>query len=189
MSASFRSGAWRVAGARELFEAARAALERAARERATERGPRRLGGLETYFKGSRLALGPALRHGLRRVLLRAEIPRLQEFENLTWLRAHGFLAPRPVLAGVFTRLGLPRYQFLFSEHVRDSPDVGEFLPDATRAQREALVASLARDLAGLHALGFVHCDLFPRNLLACLTPDGPRCAFLDTWRAASCCAV
>lgn len=179
-----RAGRWRLAGAAELFEPLRAELERAARERRSERGRRALGGVQAFFKGSALAPGPALRHGLRRALFGAEIPRLQEFANLAWLRAHGFLAPRPLLAGVLERRGLARYQFLCSEWMDDSPDLEGHLPDAAPARRNEVLAALARDLAGLHALGFVHCDLFPRNLLACSTPAGPRCAFLDAWRVA-----
>lgn len=182
-SRSARRGTWRLAGARELFERARPALEEAARARSSERGPRPLGPHAAYFKGSRLCAGPGLRHALRRALGRAEIPRLQEFANLAWLRAQGFLAPRPLLAGVLERGGLPCYQFLFSEFVPDAPDLAVLLPRAAPELRGELLDALARDLAGLHALGFVHRDLFPRNLLGCVSNTGSRCAFLDAWRA------
>ncbi len=179
-----RAGRWRLAGAPELFASLRAELERAAHQRGSARGLRTLAGTPVFLKGSALARGPALRHGLRRALFGAEIPRLQEFANLAWLRAHGFLAPRPLLAGVLERRGLPRYQFLCSEWLSDAPDLQQHLPAASPARRAELLAALARDLAGLHSLGFVHCDLFPRNLLASSGPLGPRCVFLDAWRVA-----
>jgi len=179
VSTGWRSGAWRGLGARELFEELRDELERA--EHAA-RGPRRLGGLAVYFKGSPLRPRPALRHALRRWSGLAEIPRLQEFANLSWLRAHGFLAARPLCAGVCARAGLPRYQFLCTEFVPDAPDLAELFPRAAPARRAALLEALALDVARLHALGFVHRDLFPRNLLACATPAGERCLFLDAWR-------
>jgi hypothetical protein len=184
--AGARGGTWRVHGTRELFEGVRAELEASADAHGSThnsaRGPRALGSQTAYFKGSRLGPGPSLRHALRRAL-GGEIPRLQEFENLAWLRARGFLAPRPLLAGVLARGGRPRYQFLFSEFVPDAPDLAAFLPRAAPEARATILTALARDLAGLHALGFVHHDLFPRNLLACRTETGARCAFLDAWSA------
>jgi len=178
-----RAGRWRLAGARELFEPLRAELEASARARRRERGPRALGPHAAFYKGSALALEPAVRHALRTLVFGVEVPRLQEFSNLTWLRAHGFLAPRPLLAGVLERRALPRFQFLYSELVPDAPDLAAFLPRATTTERSPIVDTLASDVAALHALGFVHRDLFPRNLLLCKGPAGARCAFLDAWRA------
>lgn len=178
---SYRAGAWRVLGQRELFEAARGALEEAARALRAERGPRALGRFSAFFKGSPLATRPALRHALRRAAGR-EIPRLQEFANLGWLRSQGFAAARPLLAGVRTAALLPRYQFLFTELRPEEPTLAEWLPRAPAADRAARLATLARDLARLHGLGFVHRDLFPRNLLVCPGPPGAPCAFLDAWR-------
>lgn len=180
MSAAWRTGAWRVLGQRELFELARAALEGSARGARSERGPRSLGPLAVYFKGSPLRPRPALRHALRRSA-GGEIPRLQEFANLDWLRAHGFQAARPLLAGVRTRAFLPRYQFLFTEF-RPEPTLSQWFPRAARAQRTLQLESLARDVARMHRLGFVHRDLFARNLLVGTSAPGQPCAFLDAWR-------
>lgn len=179
MSANWRSGNWRGLGAPELFAELRGELEQATR---AQRGARQLGGHEVYFKGSPLRPRPALRHALRRWTGLAEIPRLQEFANLAWLRAHDFLAAPPLCAGVQARAGLPCYQFLVTEFVPDAPDLAELFPRASAERRAQLLAALARDVARLHALGFVHRDLFPRNLLACTTPTGERCLFLDAWR-------
>jgi hypothetical protein len=183
MNTNFRTGSWRVRGARALFELARPELEEAARARHPARGPRALGPFQSYLKGSALRARPAMRHALRH-LAGLELPRLREFANLEWLRFHGFLAARPLLAGVSWRAGLPRYQFLLTELVREVPTLSELFlaPGTERGLRSALLATLARDVARLHGLGFAHRDLFPRNLLAIQSPDGPRCAFLDAWR-------
>ncbi len=181
MSAAWRTGAWRVRGERELFERARPALEEAARGARSARGVRPLGSFTAYFKGSPLRTRPALRHALRR-LAGCEIPRLQEFANLEWLQAHGFLAARPLLAGVCSRAFLPRYQFLFTEFRPAEPTLGQWFPEASPALRAARLAALARDVARLHRRGFVHRDLFPRNLLVCSTPTDSACVFLDAWR-------
>lgn len=173
-------GRWRLLGATELFAPLQAELEAAARAGRNERGPRTLAGHAVYLKASRLARGPALRHALRRALGRGEIPRLQELANLTWLRAHGFLAPEPLLAGVLERRGLPRYQFLCTALLA-ARDLAERLPSEAPEQRALWLDPLAHDLARMHALGFVHGDLFPRNLLACASADGPRVGFLDAW--------
>jgi hypothetical protein len=175
----WRSGAWRVLGERERFEEARPALEEVLRGGRSERGLRPLGPCMAYFKGSPLRTRPALRHALRRIA-GCEHPRLQEFRNLEWLQAHGFQAARPLLAGVRVRGGLARYQFLFTEFRADEPALDQWLPSAIPELRAACLASLARDVARLHRLGFVHRDLFPRNLLVCAT--GPSCVFLDAWR-------
>jgi len=179
---TWRAGAWRVLGERELFVPARAALEESARAARSERGPRGLGAFTAYFKGSPLALRPALRHALRRAA-GLEIPRLQEYANLAWLRARGFLAARPLLAGVRAAALLPRYQFLFTELRPAEPTLGQWFMEAAPEERVARLAALARDVARLHRLGFVHRDLFARNLLVPADRSDPRCVFLDAWRA------
>lgn len=173
-SPTWRRAGWRLAGSPELFEAALPILETLP----GERGVRALGPFTTYYKGSPLRRRPALRHFLRG-RFGLEIPRLQEFSNLEWLRAHGFRAARPLLAGV--RGTWPRFQFLYTELVPDASTLAEAFPRAEAAQRRAWLEPLARDLARLHALGFVHRDLFARNLLVG-RHDDPRCTFLDAWR-------
>jgi hypothetical protein len=183
VSAAWRAGPWRILGARELFELRCAELEVRADAASKQKGPEPLGDFQTYFKGSALRLRPALRHALRRAV-GLGIPRLNEFQNLTWLSANGFAAVRPLLAGVRLETGLPRYQFLFTELVPATPTLAEFLraEPAAHELRSALLLSLARDLARLHARGFVHRDLFPRNLLARTSAPAPHCVFLDAWR-------
>jgi hypothetical protein len=175
-------GTWRLRGAPELFEPLRAELTACAEEVRPLRERRPVGPHDAHLKASALRLWPALRHAARRALGQG-LPRWNELANLTWLRAQGFLAPRPLVAGVWFRRGLPRYQFLLSEWLA-APTLAEALAPgrASPAERGAWLAALARDLARLHALGFVHRDPFARNLLALSPPHGPRCAFLDAWR-------
>jgi aminoglycoside/choline kinase family phosphotransferase len=67
--------------------------------------------------------------------------------------------------------------------VPDAATLDAFLRIAPEDQRAEVVALLARELARLHALGFVHRDLFPRNVLVRPGPqDGPRIVLLDAWR-------
>jgi len=159
-------------------------LERAAQERRKARGFQELGATRVFFKHSALVGKQRLRHALRRTFGLSEIPRLAEFENLTWLRERGFCAPRPVLAGAFFRGLLPAFQFLFTEAIEDAPTLQALLEHGRREERRPALLALARELARLHALGFVHRDLFPRNLL--VRSAGARThaeiVFLDAWR-------
>ena len=177
----FRHGAWRLVGARADLAALAGALDAHAAAGAKWRARPVVAGTELYVKGSPLAARTALRHGLARLLLARPEPRLAEFANLAWLRAHGFGAPRPRLAGVWQRAGLARYQFLATEAV-PAPPLAEFLAAAQPQARHALLTRLAEDLARLHVLGFTHRDLFARNLLVRAGPDGPEPVFLDAWR-------
>lgn len=139
-------------------------------------------GDELYVKGTPFPRRSRLRHALRRRVLRRTLPRLAEYANLCWLRANGFHAPEPVVAGAFWRAGLPRYQFLATRWVSPALPLRGALAGATSAQRGAITSELARELARLHAAGFVHRDLYPRNLL--VETRGPHYAivFLDAWR-------
>jgi len=138
-------------------------------------------GTRAYFKQSALSGRTAVRYALRRGVLRARLPRLREYENLGWLRDHGFHAPEPLAAGACWRMGLPRFQFLFTRAVPGARTLGAFLAEEPDERARARVLELlARETARMHALGFVHHDLFPRNLLV-TTPASPRVWFLDCW--------
>jgi tRNA A-37 threonylcarbamoyl transferase component Bud32 len=141
-----------------------------------------IGGADLYVKGSPFPPRVRLRHALRRRMLRRALPRLSEFSNFTWLRGQGFGAPEPVVAGAFWKGGLPRYQFLASHWVASARPLRSALAAATVAQRAAIATALAQELARLHASGFVHRDLYPRNLL--VEPVGLRyrLVLLDAWR-------
>jgi len=186
-----RAGTLRAVGSLEHLDAWLPELERSALAGRRESRRCTLGEWHAFYKGSALRGKHALRHALRRALGWSDIPRLQEFENLTWLREHGFLAPRPLLAGVFTRSGVPRFQFLCTEFVADAPTLDAWLARTSRwgalaavaqSERASVVSALARDLAQLHSLGFVHRDLFARNLLVSSAGGARRIVFLDAWR-------
>jgi len=164
-----------------------------ARERAWElvRAGARVGAVERfagrpcYLKAAPLAGKAALRHGLRERVLRRPAPRLGERANLLWLRAHGFRAPRPLAAAAFRRGLRTVYQLLWTEWIAGAPTLARVLDGAAAEGREPpgdWVAPLARDVARLHALGFVHRDLYPRNLLVLRGGAEPAVAFLDAWR-------
>ncbi|MCP3916853.1 MAG: hypothetical protein GY711_14980 [bacterium] len=136
---------------------------------------------EGYLKGGALARGPAWRHGLRRHVLRRSPPRLREFEHLVWLRKRHFEAPRPLAAAVLWRTGLPRYQALFTEYIPNTETLEDFLAHGEAPGRATVLAELAREVARLHALGFVHHDLFARNLLVRGARPERRIVFLDAW--------
>jgi hypothetical protein len=156
--------------------------------RGLEDGPsghavREAGGVRLHLKWSPFRGRSRVRHALRVTLLRRPLPRLAEFANLEWLRAHDFGAPRPLVAGAVWRGGLPRVQFLATEEVQDTRTLRELLTgDAPADERAAVLDALAREIARLHGAGFVHRDLFPRNLLVGGPGDDPRVLFLDAWR-------
>lgn len=126
-----------------------------------------------------------IRHGLRRTF-GLSLPRLREFDNLRWLRERLFSAPSPRFAGVILQGGLPTVQFLATERIAPSKNLADFLAterEDSRAaesfpERREVLSILAREVARMHALGFVHRDLYPRNLLV----HERRIAFLDAWR-------
>lgn len=152
-----------------LFEPGRAARELVLGER------------RAWFKGSALRGRASLRHALRARVLRRPIPRESEYRALGWLRERMFQAPRPLAAGSLARFGFPSYQFLATELVPDAVPLDRALPTASAEQRARWLAELARETARLHALHFVHRDLFTRNLLVA-PGHGRELWFIDCWR-------
>lgn len=137
-------------------------------------------GARVFLKGAPLASGPATRHGLRRLVLRAHAPRISEYNNLWWLHNRLFETPVALAAGVLVRAGRPRYQFLLTV-VEAAQPFEDVFPQETPSAQRAVMVELGREVARFHALHFVHRDLYPRNLL--LRPAGSmrRVVFLDTW--------
>lgn len=150
--------------------------------RSKARGRTELDGVVVHFKHGPLDWKHALRHGLRKRLLGREFPRLAEFDNLAWLRRNGFHAPEPLAAGAFVRGGMPLFQFLHTREVPRARTLAEVLSSDRGEIRGRALRSLAGEIARLHALGFVHRDLFPRNVLVTDEPPDPRVHFLDCWR-------
>lgn len=132
-------------------------------------------GRRVVFKAGPLRGKAAWRHGLR-ALFGLRPPRLAEFANLEWLRARLFHAPRPVAAGALWSRGALRYQFLATERI-DAVPLDRWLEES-REDRARVLSTIARETARLHALSFVHRDLYLRNLL--WNDEGPW--FLDAWR-------
>lgn len=147
-----------------------------------------VGAVRAYLKHSRLFGKARLRWGAKRALGIA-LPRLAELANLEWLRGRLFQAPRPIAAGYFVRGGLPCSQFLATEEVGGATTLARWLAferDAGArgegpAAARAVLDELAREVARMHALRFVHRDLFPRNVLVGPRDAPSRVHFLDCW--------
>ncbi|MBL8860600.1 MAG: hypothetical protein JNK02_01190 [Planctomycetes bacterium] len=175
-------GALHVVGRqREVLEAAaELALERA---REPFRGIARvdLAGADAVLKASPFHGKSALRWGLKHAL-GARLPRVNEHHNLSWLHERLFATPEPLAAGALVRRGLPRWQFLLTRHVADARQLGAWLAGGPpAAERRAVLDELAREVGRMHALRFVHRDLWVRNLLV-VPPGGlGRLVFLDCW--------
>ncbi|MEW6073215.1 MAG: lipopolysaccharide kinase InaA family protein [Planctomycetota bacterium] len=170
-------------GEEGILAAVRPLVDLAARRGTRERGVREVAGLALRIKADPLRGRASLRHAVRALWPGIEVPRLQEFANLAWLRRNGFGAPRPLAAGCYRNaLGLPVYQFLFTEEVAGARTLTEVFEAGPRELRRPALEALGRDLARLHGRGFVHRDLFPRNLLVTAGGEGARIHFLDAWR-------
>ncbi len=118
-----------------------------------------------WFKGEPLRGKAAWRHGLRARVFRLPLPRQNEFHNLRWLARRSFEVALPLAAGAFFRAGLPRYQFMLTVEAVGAVTLAEFLENGPPAERAEVLDELARETARMHALGFIHHDLFPRNIL------------------------
>jgi len=140
-------------------------------------------GQRAYLKFGPLKGKHRLRHGIRARLTSGELPRLQEFENLVWLRAHGFGAPRPLLAGAIWKHGLPNFQFLVTEKLAQARDLRSLagVPGDLAPALQA-IGRLGAEIGRLHSLGFTHRDLYPRNSLGQAETGAGEWHLLDTWR-------
>ncbi len=168
-------------GDEAVFARLRPALERAQLSGRSENLVLELDELRLFAKWSSFRGKARWRHAAR-ALFGRPLPRLNEFANLTWLREHGFGAPRPVLAGAAWRGGAPAFQFLFTEAIENARTLDELLEDGPDELRLPALETLGREVGKLHARGFVHRDLFPRNLLVTVAGEAPRIHFLDAWR-------
>lgn len=141
---------------------------------------RAFAGFDAWFKRSDLAGKSRLRWAAKRAF-GAKLPRVAEYYNLSWLTERLFETPLPLAAGEFLEGGLPVRQFLVTQHVPDAPELGAFLADRGRDGRAAVLDELAREVARMHALGFVHHDLYTRNILVRPAEAPRRLVFLDAW--------
>jgi aminoglycoside/choline kinase family phosphotransferase len=174
----------RAVDERTARSAAELALSAAAEPRAVSR-PVQLDGMDAWLKASPLRGSASLRYSLRRTLLRLDAPREREYANIEWLRREGFQVPRALAAGTLARRGRIVWQFLLLERLENARPLTECLSNAAPEERAALLDELAREVARMHALRFVHHDLHLRNVLvgAAAPPSGARRLwFVDAWR-------
>ncbi len=171
-------------GEPEYLRVLRPLADVACRQRSRERGVFLLEGvLGVQYKLGPLAGKSSLRHAARALLPGLDVPALQEYDNLAWLRRNGFGAPRPLAAGCYRNaVGLPVFQFLYTERVGNARTLREVFEEDVRDLRRPALVELALEIARLHQRGFVHRDLFPRNLLVTGEASTPRLWFLDAWR-------
>jgi hypothetical protein len=115
-------------------------------------------------------------------------PELAEFKNLAFLREKGIPAVRPVAAAAVTSgLRLVAHALL-TEHVPDAPDLARRLStpgDPVAADvgvRHRVAELIGRNIFRMHSEGFVHRDLFARNVLVRVDEDGPAVWFCDCRR-------
>ena len=142
---------------------------------------------QVFLKGGPLSRRGARRHALRRLLLRAPAPCEAEYRNLTWLRERLFRAAEPLGAVTESQFGIPRRELLLTRAVPAAPPFDEAAAGASPRRRAELFAELGREVGRMHALRFLHADLYPRNVLAaapCPEPGpgyGRSLVWLDTW--------
>ncbi len=119
-----------------------------------------------------------LRGMLRGTLFRASRA-LSEFRALVAMRRLGIHAVRPIAYGERRICGFVRSCFLITEAVPDAMSLVTFIktfanPVATKLARRnkiEILTSLARQVRHMHEQGFVHRDLFWRNVLIRPLPD------------------
>ena len=162
------------------LEAARALVRLHASDRMRFAGPVRFMEREAWMKSSFLTGRARLRHAALRVVAGAPAPRVREALNLDWLETRLFQVPHPLAAG---SLGgaLVRWQFLISEFVAGK-QLDVVLRESAEGQRALLLLELARETARMHALHFIHRDLFWRNVLVKDAASTRRLVFIDAWR-------
>jgi tRNA A-37 threonylcarbamoyl transferase component Bud32 len=119
--------------------------------------------------------GVRLRSALRGTLL-GGIRAKNEYRVLTLMRRLGIQAVRPIAYGVRRRYGFVSRSFLITEAVPESMALSTFIQryggtpgvgqSATVIKlRRRILVQLARQIRHMHDAGFVHRDLFWRNVL------------------------
>jgi hypothetical protein len=175
-------GALHVVGSHpKVVEAAAELAVRRARDgfRGIERCE--LAGECAVLKASPLRGKSALRWGLKR-MLGARLPRVNEYDNLSWLTERLFATPLPLAAGGIVRGAIPRWQFLITRFVPEGVPLHDWFANGpTSEERAEVLDEIAREVARMHALRFVHRDLWTRNLLVVPRGGLSRVLFLDAW--------
>ncbi len=157
----------------------------AQRDRLVLGGLRELANRHLWLKGDHLPGSARWRYSLRR-LAGLPLPREREARNLQWLRERLFRAPQPLASCVLVRGALVRYQLLVLAPLPEHRPLPDALAVADPLDRARWIEELAREVARLHALHFVHRDLFLRNVVVGRDPAGTderELCFLDAWHA------
>jgi tRNA A-37 threonylcarbamoyl transferase component Bud32 len=115
-------------------------------------------------------------------------PEVAEFRNLSFLREKHVPAVRPVAAASETRRGLLVAHALLTEDVPNAVDLerrlatrGDPVRDDPRVRRRT-AELLGRHLHRMHQEGFVHRDLFARNVLVVVEDGEPSVVLCDCRR-------
>jgi hypothetical protein len=132
---------------------------------------RTMGEWSVFVKGGPFSRSGARRHRLRGIFLGAPPPALAEFRASIWLRERLFQSPEP-LGALDVRSGSgprklmrPRAQIFVSAAVPGARSFEEAWPLASAHAQVALAEELGREVGRMHALHFLHADLYPRNVL------------------------
>lgn len=115
---------------------------------------------------------------LRGTFLKASRAR-SEFRALSAMRRLGIQAVRPIAFGERRTLHFVRSCFLITEAVPDAMSLVTFIKtfadhvmtSQSRKAKVEILTSLARQIRHMHEMGFVHRDLFWRNVLIRPLPD------------------
>ncbi len=128
-----------------------------------------------------------LRGAFRGTFLKANRAK-SEFRALRQMRQLGIQAVRPIAYGERRIAGFVRSCFLITESVPDAMPLSSFIKtfsdcansEASRLGRWEILTSLAAQVRHMHEAGFVHRDLFWRNVLIRVLPgDRFEFYFLD----------
>ncbi len=115
-------------------------------------------------------------------------PCVNEYRVLAWMRENQVPAVRPVAAASRTRRGRLVAHALLTEHVPEARDLQARLLDPAdplrtdRGARRRTAELVGRCLHRLHAFGYVHRDVYARNVLVRIEEQGPKIWFLDCRR-------
>lgn len=115
-------------------------------------------------------------------------PCVNEYRVLAWMRENQVPAVRPVAAASRVRRGRLVAHALLTEHVPDALDLQRRLSDPAdplvtdRRLRRRTAELIGRCLQRMHSFGYVHRDVFARNVLVRIEEQGPKIWFLDCRR-------
>lgn len=136
-------------------------------------------------------IGRPLRTAARSWVSGMRTPAELEFKHLSWLRRRLFRCVEPVAALSVRRVGRPVAQLFASAVVPGARPFEAACREGNPDERCAWLRELGGELARMHALSFVHADLYARNILVARNADvvsptdtsgyGRSLVFLDAW--------